>query len=128
MSLIADLKTKAKEIKKQLAAVYYVSKDSRVGFLPKAIIALTILYALSPIDLIPDFIPVFGYLDDIIIVPALITLVIRLIPLDVWEEAKDRALAEPIRLRKNWTFAIIFVLLWIVVLWWLGSIVYTIVK
>lgn len=128
MSLIANLKSKAREMKKQLTAVYYVSKDSRVGFLPKAVIALTILYALSPIDLIPDFIPVLGYLDDLIIVPALIALTIRLIPREVWEESKNRAASEPIRLKKNWTFAVVFVLLWVLVLWWIGSTVYGMVK
>lgn len=57
----------------------------------KILAAITIVYALSPIDLIPDFIPVFGYLDDIIILPSLIALTVRLIPPDVFRECRIRA-------------------------------------
>ncbi len=116
MKLTEKLKTKAKSIKKQLTAVYYAYQDPEVKLLPKIIIAVCIGYALSPIDLIPDFIPVLGYLDDLIILPALITLAIKLIPKDVMDKAKIMAESEPLNLKKNWGFAIIFILIWIFLL------------
>ena len=115
VGLKETLRRRAKDLKRQLGAVYYAYRDPRVGPLPKAIIVACLAYSLSPIDLIPDFVPVLGYLDDLIIVPALIGLAIKLIPKDVFEEARRRAEAEPLSLRKNWTFAVIFILLWIAV-------------
>lgn len=107
------LKSRAKEIRKQLTAVYYAYRDSRVTALPKLIIGITVLYALSPIDLIPDFIPVIGYVDDLLIIPALIGLAIKLIPAAVMDDAQARAEREPVALKKNWTFAVVFVVLWV---------------
>ena len=89
-------------LKEQLTAVYYAWRHPRTGFIPKALFALTLAYALSPIDLIPDFIPVIGYLDDLIIIPALIAISLKLIPPDVWEECKLKAKNKPVRLKKNW--------------------------
>jgi uncharacterized membrane protein YkvA (DUF1232 family) len=109
------LAARAKGLKQQLGAVYYACRDPRVGALPKALIVVCLAYALSPIDLIPDFIPVLGYLDDLVIIPALISLAIKMIPADVYEEARRRAEAEPLSLRKNWTFAVIFILVWVAV-------------
>jgi uncharacterized membrane protein YkvA (DUF1232 family) len=114
-SMRDSLRTRAKGLKRQLSALYYACRDPRARTLPKIIIGVCIAYALSPIDLIPDFIPVLGYLDDLIIIPALIGLAIRLIPKEVFEAAKARADAEPITLRKNWAFAVVFVALWIAV-------------
>jgi uncharacterized membrane protein YkvA (DUF1232 family) len=112
-SMRESLRTRAKDLKRQLSAVYYAFRDPRVRILPKIIIGVCIAYALSPIDLIPDFIPVLGYLDDLVIIPALIGLAIKLIPREVFAEAKERAELEPIALRKNWAFAVVFVILWI---------------
>jgi len=113
MSFISNLKDKAKKIKGNLTAVYYAYKDPRAGFLPKIIIGITLLYALSPIDLIPDFIPILGYLDDLLILPLLITLALKLIPKEVMKDAFTKAEEQPIRLKNNWTFAVIFIGLWI---------------
>ena len=124
MSFLEKLKLRARKLKQQLGAVYYVSRDKRVGLLPKLIIGVTLLYALSPIDLIPDFIPILGYLDDLIIVPALLGLAIRLIPKEIWKEAEERAQRDPVVLAKNWTFAVLFVLAWLAVAWWgIGEVV-----
>ncbi|MBU0463762.1 MAG: DUF1232 domain-containing protein [Proteobacteria bacterium] len=84
--------------------------------LPKIIILFTLGYALSPIDLIPDFIPIFGYLDDLLILPVLITLSIKLIPHEIMEESRKKAENQPLQLKKNWFFAIVFVLIWITLL------------
>jgi uncharacterized membrane protein YkvA (DUF1232 family) len=115
MNLVDHMKTKAKSAKRQLTAVYYVYKEKQVTILPRIIIGITILYALSPIDLIPDFIPIIGYLDDLIIIPALIGLALKLIPAEIMEAAREKAEKEPLTLRKNWTFGIAFIFVWLLV-------------
>src|SRR5213594_185965 len=78
-------------------AVYRAARDPRVPWYAKALAAAVAGYALSPIDLIPDFVPVLGYLDDLIIVPAGIVLAIKLIPAPVMAEARERANTESSR-------------------------------
>jgi uncharacterized membrane protein YkvA (DUF1232 family) len=114
---LEGLKARAEGLKKELGAVCYAFKDERVGALPKAIIGIAILYALSPIDFIPDFIPVLGYLDDLVIIPGLLGLAIKLIPREVMEDARSKAQDEPITLRKNWSFALLFIAVWALVLY-----------
>lgn len=117
---IDQLKARARRLKAELRMIYYAYQDPRVPLLPKLIIILTLSYALSPIDLIPDFIPVLGYLDDLIIVPALIALSIALLPTEIVKEAREKAEAaakeEAIRWRKRWLFAIFFILIWLFLL------------
>ncbi len=113
MRVLEKLKSRALRLKKEIAAIYYAYRDPGTPLLPKIIIALTLGYALSPIDLVPDFIPVLGYLDDLIIIPALIALSIKLIPEEIMEESRRKAEYESLRLRRNWIFAIIFILIWI---------------
>lgn len=94
MKRVVDrLKHWARVIKRDVHAVYLASRDPRVPWYAKAMAAAVAGYALSPIDLIPDFIPVVGYLDDAILVPLGILLVIRLIPPAVMAEHRDRAAA-----------------------------------
>jgi len=112
-SLRESLALRAKSLKAQLSSVYCAFRDPRVKALPKIVIGVCIAYALSPIDLIPDFIPVLGYLDDLVIVPALIGLAIKLIPREIFAQAKEKAEREPLTLRKNPAFAIVFVALWV---------------
>jgi uncharacterized membrane protein YkvA (DUF1232 family) len=115
-AILNNLRIRAKRLKKELSAVYYAYKNPKISILPKILIAISIAYALSPIDLIPDFIPVFGYLDDLVIIPALLSLAIKLIPLDIMKESREKAETEPLTLRKNWIFAIIFILVWLIVI------------
>ncbi len=115
MPIVDTLRARAKDLKAQLSSVYYAFRDPRVKTLPKIVIAICIAYALSPIDLIPDFIPLLGYLDDLIIIPALIGLAIKLIPSEIFAQAKTRAEREPISLKKNPAFAVVFVALWVLV-------------
>jgi uncharacterized membrane protein YkvA (DUF1232 family) len=115
LKMISIMKNRARQAKKELAAVYFAYKNPKLKYLPKAIIALTIAYALSPIDLIPDFIPIIGYLDDLIIIPALITLAIKLIPFDIMKESREKAETEPLTLKKIWIFTIFFIIVWLVV-------------
>jgi uncharacterized membrane protein YkvA (DUF1232 family) len=120
-AFIDKLKIRAKAVKRDIAALYYAYGDPAMPQAPKLLILLTLGYALSPIDLIPDFIPVIGYLDDLIIVPALIRLSVRMIPADVMDSARKRAVEKPLRLSKNWGFAVFFVLLWIALVAWIAS-------
>jgi uncharacterized membrane protein YkvA (DUF1232 family) len=74
-------------LKKEIFILYYGLRDRRTGFLPKLTTFISVIYLLSPIDIIPDFIPVLGYLDDLLIVPLLLNLAIRLLPPDVRNES-----------------------------------------
>jgi len=110
-------KTKAARLKDETYALFLASKDSRTPWYAKVFAGLIIGYALSPIDLIPDFIPVVGYLDDLIIVPAGITLLIRMIPKEIMEECRTKARVQPLSNKKNWIAAIIVVLIWMLVIY-----------
>ena len=110
-------KTKAARLKDETYALYLASKDSRTPWYAKVFAGLIIGYALSPIDLIPDFIPVAGYLDDLIIVPAGIALLIRMIPKEIMEECSTKARVQPLSNKKNWIAAIIVVLIWMLVIY-----------
>jgi uncharacterized membrane protein YkvA (DUF1232 family) len=111
-----NLKERAKKLKTDIPAVFIAMKKKETPIIAKIIAGLTIVYALSPIDLIPDFIPILGYLDDIIILPALISLTLRLIPPEVFatcrEEAKGLWTAgKP----KKWYYALPIVIIWLLI-------------
>lgn len=115
MSFAQRLRARAHELKRDLTALYYASLDARVGWWPKFLLGLALAYALSPIDLIPDFIPVLGQLDDLIIVPALLAWAARSIPRELLAEARTKAEEHPLRLPPNWFSAGAFILFWVVV-------------
>lgn len=85
------LKNWAKSLKHSLYALYLAYHNDQVPLLAKIIAVIVVTYALSPIDLIPDFIPIIGYLDDMILLPIGIALAIKLIPNDIWKECKNQA-------------------------------------
>lgn len=91
MSYLDGLKEKAEAIKADTYALYLAVQDPRVPWYAKALLAVVVAYALSPIDLIPDFIPVLGYLDDLLIVPAGLALVVKLVPPQVMKECREKA-------------------------------------
>ena len=112
-----DLKSRAKRLKSDIPAIFLALKDKETPVLAKIVGAITVAYALSPIDLIPDFIPVLGYLDDLILLPALAALTIKLIPEEKLRECRERAEGmwengKP----KKWYFALPIVLFWLLVL------------
>lgn len=112
--MLKKLKEKVKLLKQNLDVLICAYKDKRTPLLPKLIIGLAVGYMLSPIDLIPDFIPILGLLDDLIIVPLLIRLSIKLIPKIVLIEAEQSIKDNPQNFKKNnWTFAIIIILIWL---------------
>ena len=114
---IDSLKDKSRKLKIEITTLYYAYQDPKLGLLPKIMILFTLGYALSPIDLIPDFIAVLGYLDDLVIVPALISFSIKLIPKEILASAREKAIKEPLKLKKNnWLFALLFLSIWVVLI------------
>lgn len=112
-----NIEEKSKEIKRDIPAIFIALKKKETPLIAKIVAGLTIGYALSPIDLIPDFIPVLGYLDDLIILPALATLTIKLIPEEVFQ--KCRLESENLwksRKPKKWYYAIPIFLIWVVII------------
>ena len=108
-----SLKEKAKQLKTDIPAVFLALKDKNTPWYAKLFAALTVAYALSPIDLIPDFIPVLGYLDDLIILPSLVALTVKFIPEDVFGEYRKQAQdmwqdGKP----KKWYYALPIIVIW----------------
>jgi uncharacterized membrane protein YkvA (DUF1232 family) len=91
VNLLAWAKDWARRLKRDVVALWLAARDPRVPWPAKAVAGMVAAYALSPIDLIPDFIPVLGYLDDIVIVPLGIWLALRLIPPSLMEELRREA-------------------------------------
>lgn len=91
MSLGNNLKSWAKRIKRDGVTLWFAAKNPRTPWYAKALGALVVAYALSPIDLIPDFVPVLGYVDDVLLLPGLILLAIKLLPVDVLAECRGQA-------------------------------------
>ena len=112
-----NLKDRARKLKSDIPAIFLALKDKETPVYAKILATITVAYALSPIDLIPDFIPVLGYLDDVLILPALSALTIKLIPKEkleqyrtesegMWENGKP----------KKWYYAIPIVVFWIIII------------
>lgn len=91
MSVLDSAKQWARNIKRDVVALWLAARDPRVPWYAKATAGAVAAYALSPIDLIPDFIPIIGYLDDLIIVPLGIMLAVKLVPADLMQEFRDEA-------------------------------------
>lgn len=109
-----NLKERARQLKTDIPAVFIALKEKETPLLAKIIAGITVAYALSPLDLIPDFIPVLGYLDDILLLPALVALTIKLIPREVFAQCREDAATlwengKP----KKWYYAIPILLIWL---------------
>lgn len=112
------LKERANKLKKDVPAVFLALKDKDTPVIAKVLAAIAVAYALSPVDLIPDFIPVLGYIDDVILLPTLVAITVKLIPKDVWVRCRAESgnmweNGKP----KKWYFAIPIVMLWLLVIW-----------
>jgi len=110
------LRAKARSLQRETLALYYAGRDPRTPLAARLITILVVAYALSPIDLIPDFIPVLGYLDDLLLLPIGIYLALKLIPAEVLIDARRRASEGPSNLPKRWSAALIIIILWLVAL------------
>lgn len=114
--VIERWKQKARDLKKETYAIYLACKDPRVPWYAKVLAACVVGYALSPIDLIPDPIPVLGYLDDLVLIPLGIALVVKMIPCEVLQECRLNAETACGRGKpKNWIAGTIIILIWIAV-------------
>ncbi|MFN2280229.1 MAG: YkvA family protein [Anaerolineales bacterium] len=130
MKVIDRLKEWAKHLKKETYALYFAYRDPRTPWYAKALAVFVVAHTLSPIDLIPDFIPLLGYLDDLIITPLGLALAVKLIPAEVLEEARLKAenqLVDGTKLGRAGTVIVvsiwlIFLLLISLVLWrWISK-------
>ena len=119
MRLIGSLKARGRELKQLTLVAYYAARDPRTPVFVRVLALLVAAYALSPVDLIPDFIPVLGYLDDLILVPLGIALVIRLLPEAVVASARQQAQRAAERPTSKLAAGVI-VVVWLLVLFLLG--------
>ncbi|TWC31401.1 uncharacterized protein DUF1232 [Pseudomonas sp. SJZ079] len=118
-NLLNQLRVWARELKRQIMVLWFSYRHPETPRLPKWIAICVVAYALSPIDLIPDFIPILGYLDDVIILPLGILLAMRMMPIEILEEARLRAseweksqTPRPV----NRIVAVLIVMVWLAVL------------
>lgn len=111
-----DLKARAKQLKSDIPALFLAFSDRRTPIVAKVLAGITVAYALSPVDLIPDFIPVLGYLDDLLLLPFLAAMTIKLIPKELiakkriqaegmWEDGKP----------KKWYYAVPIIIIWVLI-------------
>ena len=107
-------KARARRLKREVYALGFAVRDPRVPWYAKAAAACVVAYALSPIDLIPDFIPVLGYLDDLVLLPLGVWLAIRLVPADVLSECRARADGVSARAR-SWVAGGVIIAIWLLV-------------
>jgi uncharacterized membrane protein YkvA (DUF1232 family) len=91
MRVIDRARELARRLKRDAYVVYFVARDGRTPWYARALAVAAVAYAFSPFDLIPDFVPVLGYLDDVLIVPLMVALVLRLVPRDVLAECRAQA-------------------------------------
>lgn len=122
IKMFAKIKNWATQLKQQVYVLYFAYKDSRVPLFAKIFTACVVAYAFSPIDLIPDFIPILGYLDDMILIPLGIYFALKFIPKPILEDCNLKAQAllnnqKP----KNWITGTLIIILWISVSIWLVS-------
>jgi len=112
--LIDSWKQKAKQLKSEIHSAYLAMKDPRTPWYARALAAIIVGYAFSPIDLIPDPIPILGYLDDLVLLPLGIVLLVKIIPSDVMLECRAKAAASAASKKpKNWIAGSIIIAVWI---------------
>ncbi len=121
-TMLERIKQWARTIRRDVIALWIATRDPRVPWYAKALATAIAAYALSPVDLIPDFIPVLGYLDDLVIVPAGILLVVWLIPAPLMAEFREQAAVIAQKPRST-SAAVIIIMIWVAVAalagWWL---------
>ncbi len=114
--MLDQLKSRARALKNEALAVYLAAKDPRTPWYAKALVFFVVAHTFSPIDLIPDFIPVLGYLDDLIITPGGLWLAVRLIPPEVLEDARATVATQGVDGRVGYMGMAIIILMWMVIL------------
>ena len=112
-----NLKERAQKLKTDIPAVILALKHPRTPWYAKLLAAITVAYALSPIDLVPDFVPVLGYLDDVLLLPVMVAITVKLIPKNIFAQCQTQAQSlwsegKP----KRWYYAIPIVLIWLLLI------------
>jgi len=120
-----NFKERVKKLKTDIPAVFIALKRKDTPLIAKIFAGIAVIYALSPIDLIPDFIPVLGQLDDLIIVPAFIALAVRFIPKEIFAECRTQAEGLWVNGRpKKWYYALPIVFVWLLVIFIIVKIIW----
>ena len=114
--MLEKLKSRARALKNEAFAVYLAAKDPRTPWYARALIFFVVAHTFSPIDLIPDFIPILGYLDDLIITPGGLWLAVKLIPPEALEEARRTASTQSFDRRVGYIGMAVILLIWIAIL------------
>ena len=116
--MLRKWKETVRKLKEDIYTLYLASRDPRIPFMAKVVLVLTVAYAFSPIDLIPDFIPILGYLDDLLILPLGIWLSIKLVPDYIIEHYRQKA-KNQLKVRKpNYVMAGVIVIIWLLIGYW----------
>jgi len=114
--ILDQLRQKAQNLKRETTVLYFAYRDPRTPWFARAFSALVVAYLFSPIDLIPDFIPILGYLDDLILVPLGMSLALKMIPKEVISDARERA-DNPVQNKAvSLVFTLLILCIWSVVL------------
>ena len=117
--MLRKWKETVRKLKEDVYTLYLASRDPRVPFAAKVVLIITVAYAFSPIDLIPDFIPILGYLDDLLILPLGIWLSIRLIPEPVLAHYRQLAKEQLHQRKPNYIMAAVIVVIWLLIGYWM---------
>ena len=113
--MLQHLKVRARALKQEALTVYLAARDPRTPWYVRALIFFVVAHTFSPIDLIPDFIPVLGYLDDLIITPGGLWLAVRLIPEEVMADARAKAALQGVDRRVGMIGAVIVLVTWMLI-------------
>lgn len=124
MGWLERWRQRVQQLKLETYTLYLAYRDPRVPWGAKLFTMLVVAYAFSPIDLIPDFIPVLGYLDDLILLPLGIALALRMIPADVVEEKRAEARLLIENHPQNWAGGVLIIAIWLMVIVWVGMLIY----
>jgi len=126
--MLERLKSRARALKNEAFAIYLAARDPRTPWYAKALIFFVVAHTFSPIDLIPDFIPVLGYLDDLIITPLGIALAIQLIPPEALEEARGKVAGSSAERGVGCVGMAVIISIWILAIMWSVSIILRMVE
>lgn len=113
MRIVRSFRERVRRLSLQINVLHHAGRHPDLPLLSRFLVLLTVAYALSPVDLIPDFIPILGYLDDLILLPLLIFLSIRSIPEHILSEAREQAANEPFLSGRNWRAGAVIIAIWI---------------
>ena len=127
--VIEAWRRRARQLRAETVALYLAYRDPRVPWYAKVLAAIAVGYAFSPIDLIPDFIPVLGYLDDLILVPLALALAVKMIPEPVWDECREKADEALSQDRpRNWVAAAVIIAIWLLAVALTATVVLRVVR